>query len=279
MLKISLLLTVLFWLMPGAALPAGSSTPPRNGTEEILSLETNVFINKDCAGADTCDFKEFRLEVKKSRMWVIDGWHYGSSIIAAYKTDEIGHLENYSFVQFIRGCMFDTYLVVDGGITKILGHVKVQFSEFDTEGRPKKYERFCFPDWVIDSQDKDPVYNSFPGYGRFYLRRWNTVPGSYDKRTEKYYGEEKPKRPELYVTDLPSGAFLGELSAVNASLEFKTCIYKTKSIPLETTEDNINFATPIKCFLWQNIYIYNYGKKEFEMKFEIDPFCLRKPSG
>ena len=279
MLKISLLLTVLFWLMPSVALPAGSGASPRDGTEENFSPGTLIFENDKCAENDTCSLKEFRLSVKKSRMWVIDGWNYGSSVIASYETDSVDNLEKYSFVQFIRGCMFDTYIDTGGVVTKILGHSKDQFSEFDEEGNPKSYKTFCFPDWVIDSQDKDPVYNSFPGYGRFYLRRWNAVPGFYNEKTEKYYGEEKPSYPELYVTDIPSGAFTGELGAVNASLEFKTCIYKTEDIPWGIAEDNVDFATPIKCFLWQNIYIYNYAKKEFEMKSEIDSFCLQKPSG
>lgn len=256
---------------------------PINGTKKVFSAITRIFVNQDCKENDTCDLKEVRLNVEKYRIWVVDGWHYGTSAIASYETDGVDNLENYSFVQFIRGCIFDSYFfdsyfMEDGSIRKLLGHSKAQFAEFDEEGKPKNYKTFCFPDWVIDSIDKDPVYYSFPGFGRFYARRWNTAPGSYDKKTEKYYGEEKPDYPLLYLKDATTSAFDMETWAVNTSLEFKICIYKTKDIPLETTEDNINFAAPIKCFDWQNIYIYNHETREFEMKFERDPFCLEEPS-
>jgi hypothetical protein len=247
---------------------------PRSGTEEVFRNETFIFENTKCEQGDTCHLKEFRLFVKKSRMWIEAGWHYGSNIIASYRTDSVDNLEKYSFVQFIRGCVFDTYIAEDGKINIMFGHSKPQFSDFDEGGQPVNFQKFCFPSWVIDSIDKDPVYASFPGLGRFYARRWNTVLGSYSRKTEKYYGEEKPKHPALYVRDTPTGAFLGESSAINVAMEFKMCIYKTEDIPKETTEDNINFAIAIKCFEWQNIYIYNYSKKTFEMRSEIGEFCL-----
>lgn len=254
---------------------------PKNATIERLSQVTKIFVNQNCKENDTCDLKEARLVLKKYRIWVggsLGSWHYGTSAVTSYQTSAVDNLENYSFVQFIRGCMFDTYKDEDKSIEKILGHRKVQFAEFDEKGEPKDSKMFCFPDWIIDSMDKDPVYFSFPEYGRFYARRWNTILGSYEKATEKYYGEEKPTHPVLYVKDSPTSAFLFEDVAINTSLEFKTCIYKTKDVPAETTEDNINFAEPIKCFEWQHIYIYNYETKDFETKSEIDPFCLEKPS-
>lgn len=275
MYKILILSIVLFGLALGSVF---SANIPRNGTEEIFSNLTHIFTNQDCVDSGTCDLKEFWLKVKKARMWVVDGWHYGSDAVIAYETDFVENLENYSIVQFIRGCMFASSQVTDGDIEKIFGFSKPQFSDFDEDDQLVNSKTFCFPSWVIDSIDKDPVYASFPGLGRFDARRWNMVLGSYDKKTEKYYGDEKPAYPALYMRDVPSGAFLGELNAINASMEFKTCIYKTKDVPLETTEDDINFATPIKCFEWQNIYIYNHEIKEFEMKFEIDEFCLAKPS-
>lgn len=256
MYKTLILLVVLFWFAPSASF---SANIPRNGTEEIFNREAFAFKNKNCVKNGTCDLKEFRLAVKKSRIWVIDGWHYGSSVIASYKTNIADNLEKYSFVQFIRGCVFDAYFTEDRNIKKELGHSKPHFSEFDEYGQPIDFKTFCFSDWVIDSIDKDPAYGSFPGHGRFYAVHQNIMP------------------PQAYVRDRPYRAFAGKTYAVNVSMEFKTCLYKTKDVPLETTEDNVNFAMPIKCFEWQNIYIYNHEIKEFEMKFEIDEFCLESP--
>jgi len=122
---------------------------------------------------------------------------------------------------------------------------------------------FCFPQWVIDSQDTDPAYNSDPEYGRFYLLRWNK-PGSYDNRTQKFYGAQKPKIPVVYMADHPSGAFVGGADVKNVALEFNTCIYKASDVPAETRRDNINFAKPITCFEWRNVYVYDFDNGRFE---------------
>jgi hypothetical protein len=122
---------------------------------------------------------------------------------------------------------------------------------------------FCFPRWVIDSQDTDPAYNSDPETGRFYLLRWNK-PGSYDERTQKFYGSQKPRLPVVYMADHPSGAFLSGIGAKNVALEFNTCIYKANDVPAETRRDDINFATPLTCFGWQNVYIYDFDKQKFQ---------------
>jgi hypothetical protein len=116
---------------------------------------------------------------------------------------------------------------------------------------------------VIDSQDTDPAYNSDPEYGRFYLLRWNK-PGSHDDRTQKYYGAEKPKIPVLYMTDYPAGAFITGTGVKNVALEFNTCIYKASDVPAETRRDDINFAKPITCFEWENVYVYDFDKARFQ---------------
>ena len=122
---------------------------------------------------------------------------------------------------------------------------------------------FCFPQWVIDSQDTDPAYNSDPEYGRFYLLRWNK-PGSYDYPDQKYYGAEKPKIPVVYMADYPAGAFVTGTGVKNAALEFNTCIYKASDVPAETRRDDIDFAKPITCFEWQNVYVYDFDKGTFQ---------------
>ena len=89
---------------------------------------------------------------------------------------------------------------------------------------------------MIDSQDTDPAYNSDPEYGRFYLLRWNK-PGSYDNRTQKYYGAEKPQAPVVYMADYPAGAFVTGTGVRNVALQFNTCIYKASDVPTETRRE------------------------------------------
>src|SRR5262249_18698291 len=156
-------------------------------------------------------------------------------VIMEYETNSVEALEKYAIVQFKKGCVFSTSKNAEGKTTRTIDNTVVSFG---------KSVPFCFRQWVIDSQDSDPVYNSDSELGRFYYLRWND-PGSYDERTEKYSGAEKPKVPAVYMTDYPIGAFVGRSSVKNVALEYKTCIYKTADVPKKTLRDRIKFAQPI----------------------------------
>ena len=213
-------------------------------------------MNPDCRSTDTCDLKRFTLTTAVNEIWFSDDPHYptyGNGVIMEYETDSVAALEKYAIVQFKKGCVFSSSKHGDGKITRNVSYVVPSFGD----NIP-----YCFPQWVIDSQDTDPAYNSDPQYGRFYLLRWNK-PGSYDNRTQKYYGAEKPKIPVVYMTDYPSGAFITGTGVRNAALEFNTCIYKASDVPAQTRRDDIHFAKPINCFAWQNVYVYDFDKEMF----------------
>lgn len=226
------------------------------GHVHTLSETKQVFLNPDCRSTDTCDLKRFTLATSVYEVWFSDDPNYptyGNGVIMEYETDSVDALEKYAIVQFIKGCVF--YSSNGGG--KINRNVSDSVPSFG------KNIPFCFPQWVIDSQDTDPAYNSDPEYGRFYLLRWNK-PGSYDNRTQKYFGAEKPKIPVVYMTDYPSGAFVTGTGVKNAALEFNTCIFKARDVPAETRRDDIDFAKPITCFEWQNVYVYDFDKGRFQ---------------
>jgi hypothetical protein len=227
------------------------------GHVHTLSETKQVFLNPDCRSTDTCDLKRFTLTTSVYEVWFSDDPNYptyGNGVIMEYETDSVDALEKYAIVQFKKGCVFDSSKNRKGKIIRNVSYVVPSFGE----NIP-----FCFPKWVIDSQDTDPAYNSDPEYGRFYLLRWNK-PGSYDERNQKYYGAEKPKIPVVYMTDYPSGAFVTGTGVRNAALEFNTCIYKASDVPAETRRDDIDFAKPIACFEWQNVYVYDFHKGTFE---------------
>ena len=226
------------------------------GHLHTVSETKQVFLNPDCRLTDTCDLKRFTLTTSVYEVWFSDDPNhptYANGVIMEYETDSVDALERYAIVQFKKGCVFYSSKNRRGKITRNVSDLVLSFG---------KNIPFCFPQWVIDSQDSDPAYNSAPEYGRFYLLRWNK-PGSYDHRTERYYGAEKPKNPVVYMTDYPSGAFVTESGVKNAALEFKTCIYKASDVPAETRRDHIDFAQPITCFEWQNVYVYDFDKERF----------------
>ena len=66
------------------------------------------------------------------------------------------------------------------------------------------------------------------------------------------------------MADYPAGAFVTGTGVKNAALEFNTCIYKASDVPAETRRDDINFAKPITCFEWQNVYVYDFDKGTFQ---------------
>jgi hypothetical protein len=222
-----------------------------------IAESKEVFANPDCHLTGSCDLKRFTLTKVQYEVWFSDDpIHptYGNGVIIEYETDSIAALENYAVVQFKKGCVFHSWKNGAGDIYRNISDVVPSFGETIP---------FCFRHWVIDSQDSDPAYNSDPEYGRHYLLRWNK-PGSYDNRTQKFYGAQKPRRPILYMTDYPAGAFITGTGVRNVSLEFKTCIYKASEVPAETSRDNIHFAHPLACFDWQNVYVYDFAKASFQ---------------
>lgn len=227
------------------------------GHVHTVSETKQDFLNSDCRPTASCDLKRFTLTTSVYEVWFSDDPiypTYGNSVVMEYQTDSVAALERYAIVQFKKGCVFYSSKTNGGKITRKINDTVSSFGE---------NVPFCFPEWVIDSQDTDPAYNSDPKGGRFSLLRWNR-PGSYDERTQKFYGIQKPRRPVVYMADHPSGAFVSEIGMKNVALEFNTCIYKASEVPEETRREDINFATPLTCFGWQNVYVYDFDRGKFQ---------------
>jgi hypothetical protein len=248
------------------SLLAGNSYAHFTGKGHLhtLSKTRQVFLNPDCRSTDTCDLKRFALTTSVYEVWFSDDPNYptyGNSVIMEYETDAVDALEKYAIVQFVKGCVFYSSKDEEGKINRNVSVIVPSFGESIP---------LCFPKWVIDSQDTDPVYNSNPEHGRFYLLRWNK-PGSYDRRTQKFYGIKKPKTPVVYMADYPSGAFITPTGVKNAALQFNTCIYRARDIPVKTRRDEIHFATPLNCFEWQNVYVYDFDTARFQADWKDVP--------
>lgn len=227
------------------------------GHVHTVSETKQDFLNSDCRPTASCDLKRFTLTTSVYEVWFSDDPiypTYGNSVVMEYQTDSVAALEKYAIVQFKKGCVFYSSKTKGGKITRKINDTVPSFGE---------NVPFCFPEWVIDSQDTDPAYNSDPKGGRFSLLRWNR-PGSYDERTQKFYGTQKPRRPVVYMADHPSGAFVSGIGMKNVALEFNTCIYKASEVPEETRREDINFATPLTCFGWQNVYVYDFDRGKFQ---------------
>ena len=236
---------------------------------EWLTSNTQTFLTpSDCAADDTCDLKNFVLKMDTYRVHLPDGTlPYGTRMTAKYETGQISSLESYGLVQFLRGCQYSNYY--SGGQEKKVGDIDI-----DHYG---SILPFHFTDWVIDGFVRDPMdWGDQPGISsRHYFYRWNTVPGSFDQATAKWFGQESPKNAILYVVDHPGTAtyFPDTDSSSNISMLFRTCIFKAADVPRDVADSDVNFARPIHCLDWNSSFIYNRKLGKMESPDGIDPFC------
>lgn len=226
------------------------------GHVHVRAQHRQDFLDPNCQRTASCALKRFSLIQEENEIWFSDNPKYptyGNGVIIEYETDSVAALEQFAVVQFKRGCVFDSKLDGAGMERRLVTDTVASFGELVP---------FCLRRWVIDSQDRDPAYNSDPKQGRFYYLRWN-LPGSYEKPSEKFFGAAKPERPVLYMSDYPAGAFIAQTAVRNVALQFKTCIYNARQVPSVTHRDDLDFAQPLHCFAWQNIYIYDFTRRVF----------------
>src|SRR3989344_8111316 len=162
-------LTFIFCFLAAHILVNAAEKTPPNGTTLRRFQDPQVFVNKDCEKSDSCYLKSFSLTPYYYQVWVGDQPSYGSGALVEYETSNVKDLENYVFVSFVRGCLFNSIKAEDGSVAKSYGFAIRHF------GKAKTY---CFPEWTVVSGDNDPAYKS--ENGRHYLYRWNSVHGSHD---------------------------------------------------------------------------------------------------
>lgn len=222
---------------------------------------TQTSINPDCEKTDSCSLKEFKVRQNEYVIKLAEGGEpaYGTNVFMSYKTSDLASLTDYAIVQFIKGCRFKSVKNPDGTISRHMA-VRTSFG---------KKINYVYRDWAVDSDDMDPMYQHGEVGTRHDFYRWM------DGNTPISYVRRLPTVPELYVSDIPGTASMDKEIGLadNISLEFKTCVYKTKDVPTNSTAENVNFAKPIQCLGWRSSYIYNHKKEIFESPATIDQFC------
>jgi hypothetical protein len=108
----------------------------------------------------------------------------------------------------------------------------------------------------------------------------------FDRKNYGYLPEASAPR-SYFVTDLPSMADwtpnsgAGEEEWVNASLEFRTCIYRTKDIPNAGSPAlpgvSAEGGGPIACFDWSHKQSFDPVRNAFKSHSGIDPACSSIP--
>src|SRR3989344_3129306 len=81
----------------------------KNGEPRVTSRSRQVFNNTDCVKTNTCDLVRVLYEAEDYEILVDGSMSYGTRLFAHYSVNTIDNLENYAFVQFIKGCQYDSY--------------------------------------------------------------------------------------------------------------------------------------------------------------------------
>ncbi|MBT7668533.1 MAG: hypothetical protein HN623_03070 [Bdellovibrionales bacterium] len=250
------------------------------GAIDILSTSTQRFKPNrfTCARKGICSLKQFALTTYDKRITLPSDQRYqpfySTDVRMRVKTKTLSTLTDYGVVQYIRGCMFESYLK-DGKLIRMMNISRTHFGEGRT---------FNHSGWEIDSDSSDPVYTAWEDYGRFSLYRWNKNPRSLEPQGSTYYVRELPPHPTVFAPDMPGPAsytynkYDQLWHAKNASLEFQTCLFKIADLPdlTDPTGSNIDKSKALKCFNWELKKVYNFKAKQFESSSKIDPFCQQQ---
>ena len=222
-------------------------------------------VHTGCAATKSCSLVRVRFLVQDYHFTIDNEDVFGTHLVAWYETSSVNALQDYVFVQLVRGCRY----------TSTWNNEREEVA-FDFDQKIfGAYRPAVFQEWIIDSVDTDPVYNSVPNFPRHFFYRWNTPPYSISRFTEKIFGRARPAKAILYVSDFPSqGIHMPSLKrAASASFQYKIGLYKSEDVPTETTAENIHFAHPLVEFEWQNSWVYNHIYGTFQKMRDISPTC------
>jgi hypothetical protein len=240
---------------------------PLYGKVIIIKNKKKTIKNSHCTHTKSCSLKNISIESYDYKVSFNKEVNYGTSMRASYKTKSPTQLEDYAFINYIKGCHFVSS-VKQGILTKKVIRKRRFFNE---------YIKYSHPEWIIDSNDTDPMYytDSNSGKLRHYYYFWESNKNM-QHVSKKYFGEIKPSKPELFISDSPGTAFYDKKNGIanNISLKFKTCIFKTKSIPRFTKAHSIKHQDALYCLDWSSSFVYNHSLKNFEFKNTLDSFCL-----
>jgi hypothetical protein len=211
-----------------------------------------------------------------------------SEMLATVTTNKSSCLRDFAVVQYVKGCTYDVFK-------------KPNRQFFETSYNLSRKHRgqskyFVHPDWQVDSEVRDPVYQSAenlfsPNLGGRIAKYG--VPSSPLKRTsepqdilqdhESVFSNLKAQLYQLsgpfdektmLVTDRPTSASYINYEeesfqiAHNRVLHFKTCIYRLKDIPTQGDPAGMDVSAdkggPIACLDWSHNWVYNFKLNQFQ---------------
>src|SRR3989344_500400 len=246
-----------------ALFTASSQSKPVSGEEKKIFRDSPCIPKASCVSDTRLHeaLKEFGFRVKNWQLPAVDRNDFeivNSSVYAWYETADLAHLEDFAFVQYMRGCVYSSKKNKDGAI--VIQH-NVMHQSFG------KHKLFLHPDWIVDSPLSDPLFGSDPKrVTRHYFMEWNKAPEQFPRSHGTYYGDVAPTTPRLFMFNSPTTpAYVSRGGAtdvaINHSLEYRTCLYRTKDI--SNTSDGSIIPGALGCFEWKSSHVYDHTLRKF----------------
>lgn len=200
----------------------------------------------------------------------VESSFFNTSLYAWYESTGLDNLESYTFVQYLRGCVFVSQLDANMVEERGLGVTRSYFGARTV---------FVHREWQIDSDDELPMFGSSKSQPLqpHYFMEWGGNPNKFPDHSQKLYGEDPPSVPRLYIranVEPPAHVTesVGALAATNHSLEFRMCLYRTKDV-VGRTDKHAFIENPIDCFSWASSFVYDFKAKKFNSPQGIMPIC------
>jgi hypothetical protein len=246
------------------------SSEAQSLNHQIQEIE---FPKENCEIQGTCALKRAWIDVIDYEISFSESPSFGTRLAAAFETENIETLTEYVWVQWIRGCKYESVQSEEEEEAIITFPI-----ERELYGQ---YVPDCSQQWIIDSVDGDPVYFSAED---LHLKRhesylWNERPGSFDHETQHFYKNRPPENPILYVTDRPGTAFFtpANRTARNLSQEFQMCLHREENVPRTIKSFFKKKPKPIHCFYWTSSWLYDFKMKKFTDSHVIHKACAEAP--
>lgn len=252
-------------------LPLSSHASIKEISKRIITMP--VQSQSQCQALGTCALKGAQLIERKIKVLLPDEPPEKVTVMTDMRMilnfDSTESIEKFGVVQFIRGCMYESTLNMDGSTSYSFSAAHKNFGQ---------YKLIKYSSDIVDAVGTDPVSSAWDGRGRFDLYRWNKDPKSTDPENDNWYAFGKPAHGTVYLSDLVSYTGLKDqtpISARNSSIEMNTCIFKISDLPKtsDPTGTGIDRSKAIWCANWDHRFRYDFGAGEIVPESVISPSC------